>query len=60
MEENILKFHFQNKYLMIEAFNCRVIKGDDILDKDYENLEFFGDALIEYMVIVNCYKYFSD
>ena len=36
------------------------MENDKIFEKDYEKLEFLGDALMEYLIMANAYKIFDE
>ena len=58
-EKSTLNYNFKNKKLLIMAFNCQENKSDSLFYKNYEMLEFLGDALIEGYIVANAFKMFE-
>ncbi|KXN74819.1 ribonuclease III [Conidiobolus coronatus NRRL 28638] len=52
--ESIISYTFDNKYLLIEALTHN--SYSDKITACYERLEFLGDAVLEYLVLLYLYK----
>jgi dsRNA-specific ribonuclease len=55
-ETKVLNYTFKDKQILIQALNLESNPRDPLLSKDYQMLEFIGDALLEVLVIGNSFK----
>ena len=58
-EKTILHYHFRDKSLLATALNVTAIGDSQLLNKNYEQLEFLGDAVFEVIVIGNAFYEFE-
>ena len=55
-ETKVLNYEFKDKKILIQALNVESNPRDPLLSKDYQMLEFVGDALLEVRIIGNSFK----
>ncbi|KIW06292.1 hypothetical protein, variant [Verruconis gallopava] len=55
--ENLVGYKFRKPSLLLEAITSSMYKGGDQNARSYERLEFFGDAVLDYLVVRRIYAF---